>query len=265
MSDVTLDNTIATGQQRSPSKLMENFEKLRDHINSSGWIDSSKYEAGSVDTSVLADDAVTPAKLSEARGKAVIATEESRTNTAYGTLTTPDRVSSVVVPSDGLLCIAYQAVWKESVAKAARAALFIGANQLKVQANGGGTVEPSTTAATLGAGSGIAAPSTNLYKPLVSDPSLGLVSDMATSATANDVATGQLIGFVSTQDPIGIELGGTVTNVTPGATNYMPTTRGGACLVFVAAGTYDVSVQFKASSGSVTVKNRRLYVWTIGF
>ena len=36
-------------------------------------------------------------------------------------------------------------------------------------------------------------------------------------------------------------------------------------MVFAAAGTYDISVQFKASSGSVTVKNRKLWVWTMGF
>lgn len=33
----------------------------------------------------------------------------------------------------------------------------------------------------------------------------------------------------------------------------------------IAAGTYDVSVQFKASSGSVTVKERKLWIVSMGF
>ena len=40
---------------------------------------------------------------------------------------------------------------------------------------------------------------------------------------------------------------------------------GGFTFAFAAAGTYTVSVQFKASSGSVTASNRKLWVWTIGF
>jgi len=38
---------------------------------------------------------------------------------------------------------------------------------------------------------------------------------------------------------------------------------GGFCTIFAAAGTYDVSVQFKASSGTVTVNSRKLWVTTM--
>jgi hypothetical protein len=34
-------------------------------------------------------------------GKSIIATEETRTNVAYGTLTTPDVVTGIVLPTDG--------------------------------------------------------------------------------------------------------------------------------------------------------------------
>jgi hypothetical protein len=40
---------------------------------------------------------------------------------------------------------------------------------------------------------------------------------------------------------------------------------GGVCYIFAAAGTYDVSIQFKATSGSITVKERKLWVATMGF
>jgi hypothetical protein len=66
------------------------------------------------------------------RGKSIIATEESRTNAAFGTLPTADQVQNLVLPSGGLFRITFQGMWKESVAGAARAAIFIGANQLKI-------------------------------------------------------------------------------------------------------------------------------------
>jgi hypothetical protein len=159
------------------------------------------------------------------RGKSIIAATESRTNTAYGTLTTPDKVT-VTLPTDGLIKVAYQATWQQSVDGAASAAIFIGANQLKV--SGSGSV--ATQAASF---SGAAADA-----PLGSQPA-GLLSTTAGAGYPGDVTTGQVVG-------IGV--------ASPGP-----------CLIFAAAGTYDVSVQFKASSGSVTVKNRKLWVWTMGF
>ena len=157
------------------------------------------------------------------RGKSIIATEESRTNVAYGLLTTPDRVSSVELPADGLMLITYAALWKESVAGAARAAIFLGANQLKVHA----TPIPVVTEAQLSGGAA------NVYTSLKSAAD-GITSDSTVSgAYGAPVTTGMF--------------------------------RGGLCVVEAAAGTYDVSVQFKASSGSVTAKNRALRVVTLGF
>lgn len=163
------------------------------------------------------------------RGFTNISTTETRTNTAYGTLTTPDQVSNVVLPSTGVLVIALQATWQESVDGAARAAVFIGANQLQAAFGGGPAVQEASNGGAVAIDRALAT------------HSLGLGSSAggsSASAHTGDVTTGQVLGTVSTLD------GG----------------AGGPCYVFAAAGTYTVSVQFKSSSGSVTAKNRKLWV-----
>lgn len=186
------------------------------------------------------------------RGKSIIATEESRTNAAYGTLTTPDRVQSVVLPTDGLIRVAYSALWKESNLGAARAAIFVGANQLKVDAPGeaGAAV---IEAAALGFPSG-----PNVYSGLKSCP-VGLIGGVN---AGSQVATGQAIGLASSTTAgitPQVELNGNVRTLEEGV-------FGGVCLIEgLAAGSYDVSVQFKASAGSVSAKERRLWVEAIGY
>jgi hypothetical protein len=175
------------------------------------------------------------------RGKSIIATEESRANTAYGLLTTPDRVSGIVLPADGLICVAYHALWKESVDLAARAAIFVGANQLKQRAVNG---PPTAQEAVLNASSGL-----NFYTTLTSVP-IGLNGNVSTAALTSDASV------VTT----GMSVAGGDTNAAT-----LDAAGGGPCYIFAAAGTYDISVQFKASSGSVTVKDRKLWVWTMGF
>jgi hypothetical protein len=173
------------------------------------------------------------------RGKSIIATTEARTNTAYGLLTTPDRVSNVVVPTDGLVVVAYQATWQESVVGAANAAIFIGSNQLKIaQETGAPIVQEAVNGAS----------SANTDRPLVTYHE-GLASWAGTtSAYTGDVTTGMTIGA----------------RLSTGGSDARD--RFGYCTIGnLAAGTYDISVQFKSSSGSVTAKNRKLWVWTLGF
>lgn len=182
------------------------------------------------------------------RGKSIIATTESRTNTAYGLMTTPDRVQNVVLPTDGLIAVAFQGLFKSSVARAGRAAIFIDANQLVV---GTGQGAPREQAAVTPA-------SGTEYTHLVSHP-LGLAGTDAASAVVGDATTGQAVGLHSENNVgSGQEIGGLIAASTP-------VQVGGVCRIFAAAGTYDVSVQFKASSGSVTAKSRKLWVWTMGF
>lgn len=175
------------------------------------------------------------------RGKAIITGAESRTNAAYGLLTTPDRVQNVVLPTDGLIFVMYRAQWKESVAGAARAALFLGGNQVKVpfaDPDGLYTWEASHEAG-------------NVWAPLLST-GVGLIGRGAGDSPASPISfptTGLTLGF----------FGGS------SGTSGIPEGIGGLWVIEAAAGTYDVSVQFKASSGSVTVQDRKLRVWTQGF
>lgn len=212
-------------------------------------IDSSKIQDGTIANADLAASIISNDKLSTAslqqlgltngaqvgRGKSIIATPESRTNVAYGTLTTPDQVTGFVLPTDGLIVMAYQALWQESVAGAARAAIFVGATQLKAAPNSTNqSSAPVPQEASTGSGSVF-----NDDLALASQ-SGGLASEQAPSNViySGDVTTGQILGLSG---------------------------AGGPCYIFAAAGTYTVSVQFKSTSGSVTVKNRRLWVWSVGF
>lgn len=196
----------------------------------------------------VADATLTAAKLASAvqaaaglngastrRGKSIIATEESRTSTAYGTLATPDQVSSIVMPTDGLICVAYHALWKESAVNTGNAAIFLGGNQLQYQGSNP-TVQRAqafnrTTA--------------NVYTALSTYPAGLHTPTHEPITTADPATTGMLVGH--SNFAAGDEFG------------Y------GICHIFAAAGTYNVSVQFKSSSGTVTVKNRRLWVWSMGF
>ena len=162
------------------------------------------------------------------RGRSIIATEEARTDTAYGLMATPDRVSGIVMPASGLIFVGYQALWKESAgSNAARAAVFLGSNQLRSR-DGTGAVAVQETSH--------GSSSANVYLPLGSHPG-GLASGGGNISVASDVTTGQIVGEGNR----------------------------GLIAIHAAAGTYDVSVQFKASSGSVTAKERKLWVWSQAF
>lgn len=207
--------------------------------------------ANKVTTAKILDANVTAAKLADAaklglddgasvrRGKSIIATAESRTNTSYGTLTTPDQVSSTVLPTDGLLFVAYRAMWQSSVNDAGRAAICIGGTQLQFAGTGGASFEPQEAANDTG-GSGPAS-----YVQLFSTGA-GLESQDTAYPGGSEPSTGLLVGGL-----VDANAGGGV--------------QGGVAVIWAAAGTYDISVQFKATSGSVTVKNRKLWVWTMGF
>ena len=133
------------------------------------------------------------------------------------------------MPTDGLIFVGYRAMWKESVSGAARAALFIGANQLYTRTSAGVLAVQETSNAAAG-------PDT--YLPLGSF-SGGIWGQSGNVAAASDVTTGHVVGG-------------------PGGNQ-------GFVAIHAAAGTYDISVQFKASSGSVTVKERKLWVWSQAF
>lgn len=207
-------------------------------------VGSSEIAAGAVGVSEVADGTLTPVEMASGLTffKAVsIATEESRTNTSYGTLTTPDQITSVIVPTNGIVRIGFQGMWKESVQAAGRAAVFIGANQIKAASPNG----PQTVAAKRTSGSA------GNYAILCSFAGGLLSSDDGTYT--GDVTTGQIMGW-NNGATAPWELGGSPQALTA-AVPYA-----GWMETFVASGTYTISVQFKSSSGSVTAKNRKLWV-----
>lgn len=169
-------------------------------------------------------------------GKSIIATSETRTASTYGLLATPDRVQSIILPTDGILQIRYLAQWNQSTNVAASAAIFIGATQLTAS-TGTGATDPSVAVTGTGSTFGVDHWLSSYWNGLISDTSTAGASPSA------PVTTGQIVGSYSSS------------NVTGGA----------MCEVFAAAGTYDISVQFKTTSGTLTVKNRKLWVRVIAF
>lgn len=158
-----------------------------------------------------------------------IPAEESTTSTSYTTLATPDSVS-VALPAQRMIAVGYNAEWKESVLSAARASVFLGGNQLR--GRGGGFPETS-----IGIGAGT-------YQALGTQPT-GLTcvdsledgsGTVVYNSPASPITTGQVVG---------------------GAVRFA-----GICFIHAPAGAYDVSIRYKASSGTVTVKERKLWVLT---
>lgn len=189
------------------------------------------------------------------RGAVSITTSESRTNIAYGTMPTPDQVTGIVLPTNGLIAVWYQAAWQESIAGSARAAIFLGSNQLQAQGYNNTSRGPQAQAAATNGISGA-------QLVLATYPG-GLLSS-GNSSYASDATTGQAVGYggsgTGASDASHYELGGVL------FTSAQAPGLGGPCYIFATAGTYTVSVQFKApSGGSVTVLNRKLWVRGLSF
>ena len=212
-------NTFVNGTNADADDVNENFTAHNTAI------DGVALEAG----------VVTPAV--KMRGAAIISATEGRSNTAYGLMATPDRVTGIVLPTPGLLHVTYMAYWNETVDGAARAAIFIGANQLRTsQVNTAGTAVQETLCA--GAAS-ITQPLSTFAGGLNGYGGTALATGHTAPATTGHVVTVQNSGATDAS-----------------ASNF----GGGTAVIFCDAGTYDVSVQFKASSGTVNALNRRLYV-----
>lgn len=193
--------------------------------------------AGAIDdtqiASALLDKVGVTSGATVRRGKSIIAGTHSTASAAYTTLGTPDQVAGIVLPTDGLIFVAYQALWQSSVGSSGRAAIFIGATQLKVTGNGGGfpAVQEANGNATAATDAGLS----------TSSAANGLIGNNG-AAPGADVTTGQVVGN--------------------GSTGF----GGGPVAIFAAAGTYTVSIQFKVvSGGTVQATNRKLWVWTMGF
>jgi hypothetical protein len=192
------------------------------------------------------------------RGKAMISAAETRSSTSYGLLATADRVSGLLLPTDGIIAVAYKAVWIPHVAGTARAAIFLNGNQLQVRrmAIGGPAIQ---AAASWGSDA------VDSHNFLTSSPG-GLVG-LTGGGTSHspDAATGQAVATIGRPLTDGVvdaaqEFDGTTVR------GVEPSALGGPCYIWADAGTYDVSVQFKTTDGSLlTVQDRKLWIWTLGF
>lgn len=185
------------------------------------------------------------------RGKSIVSASEAVSGAAVGTWVfapTPDRVQGLVLPSDALIFVAFEATWRmasNASSNVALAAIFIGANQLKgVQADSAAPVVQQASLAAPGT------PPTNVAA--LHSFAGGLASVLPPgSGYTGDVTTGQVVG---SYDPASDGAGA------------VPS-RAGAVAIFAAAGTYDVGVKYSKGSGSAqpTVNDRKLWVWTLPF
>lgn len=202
MTKATLPRVNQTGTNEW-SDVEANDNALAEVVN--GQLDNENIKAGA---------GITREKLAaDAKGVVgtwctpkVIATEESRTNTAFATLTTPDEITGVAVPENSSLFVEFSALVKTSIEGAGRVAIFLSGTQLKNVSGSNYEVELATVGAT--------------FKKVFTTPT-------------------------------GLSFGGTefVTTGEVGGQGWLLIHR-------LAAGTYTVSVQYRATSGSITAKTR---------
>jgi hypothetical protein len=121
-------------------------------------ITSTNLSANAVTSAALADDAVGHEELTTAvmedlglseastvrRGIFAKTGTDSRTNTSYGTLTAADQVTDIVLPTNGLLHIAYQASWEMDIVATVKAAIFLDGVQLKETSTPSAVVQEAT-------------------------------------------------------------------------------------------------------------------------
>jgi len=152
--------------------------------------------------------------------------------------TTPDVVTNIVLPTDGIIFVAFRGLIKsDNAATYVHANIRIGSNSLvalKNNAASGTTLDTSTN---------------STYWQVFTTNNTGLlISPLAPASDAGLPASSSptIIGVVDAVFPTTPQLGGAVA-------------------VEMAAGTYDVSVRYTTSTNTASVKQRKLWVWTQGF
>lgn len=224
MPTVTLPNTIAVGTPRDVTKVQANFIALRDAIN--GTLDGDNFSTATRQALSLTDSS------NVRRGHSLIATSESVAGLSYAALTTPDRVSSIVVPTNGVLHVSYWAVMTKTAGGSAETGafgLFLNGTQVKSRFG---------SAPASGASAG-------LFEYATVFSGFGATVSAAIFTDDNDAGTNILVSGN----------GGPVDDTTNGHAN------GAFIPIQVAAGTYTVEMRFKKTSGAtITVANRRLLV-----
>jgi hypothetical protein len=205
------------------AQLAANWGKVDEHDHSSG-------KGTQIPTGGIRDGAITAAKLSsDVLGPAGLvsglstATTETTTSTSYTTLTTADSVS-VTVGTNGLLRIAFRALWKLTAASNdGSIALFLGSQQLQTY---GADNTPANIAGTL----------------VATGDNYGFVGTSATgfTVTASPTSDSALITTGISLNPLTIDV---------------------AAGTYTVSVKYKVNA---VSGGTLSVKERKLWAWTDG-
>lgn len=182
------------------------------------------------------------------RGKSIVATEESITGTTYLAMPTPNRVSNIVLPADGVLFVLFDALVKTThtdlVSSIGEVALFLNGTQLQMaDGRNAATAQKAVLSNTVNVGGTSTAFTGHVYSSAFG---LSRALDGTASYPDTDVTTG--MAWPS------------------GAATWAP--GSGAILpIRAAAGTYTVEVRAKHyyAGGPVYMKDRKLWVWTAGF
>lgn len=170
-------------------------------------------------------------------------------SSAYSLLATADSLPSVnATGTRNLIGVWYRAVWQESVAGAAKAAIFINNNQLVVPSNGGPVAQAAMK---------LAGTAANFDTPLSSYPA-GLITFLSSPTSySGDVVTGQAQAIVNSNGNLSDNINNT--------SNQRPNAGGPCWIVSPGAGTFQISVRYLVTSGSGLVKNRVLRAASIPF
>ena len=226
--ELVLPEPLVVDALEDVSDVWANLVAIRDKIN------------GQIAAGNLADGAVGPDKITSAladligggpggnrRGIAANPTQQTITSTTYASMPTPDRVSQIVVPADGILSVGFMAMVYESVASAARIAIHVNGVQLRAPDTVAGSVVQEAPI-------GSAARWSLCYSPYwglrTFVPTTGLTGLPTTPVVLAQSAVSGSGGF------------------------WVP--------IIMTPGTYDVEVKYKVSSGTLYAKERRLWVQT---
>lgn len=177
----------------------------------------------------------------------VIAGPHSTESTSYVFLTEEDKIEGIEVATGAIVMLLYDATWEDNSGAIARAAVFVGANQLKaVAGNGAYSVVEARN-------NGLP----NRKLPLLSH-SIGLVGAETNGETEGEVPPTTGVAMANIEKGL-YAVNGTNKEVAA----PMP---GNACFIrHLPAGTYAIGVKFKANTaGKVTARERRLIIATIG-
>ncbi len=242
----TIDNTMTLLAEAIDSIIATDSQGLLVAIPPAGKL--GRYYWATDTQQLLRDDGSTWTDIqlkdtNKRSGKSIINTEEVRTNVAYGLMTTPDQVTGIVVEQDGHLVVNYQALAKTSVVNAGAVEIIINSFPMEYMSDLGA---PAVIANAYypdanGAGFGQIA---NDYDWLFTNPQVaGGFGEPLGMYTNNIVSTGQATDRVTGHALLG----------------------GQDIKLDVDPGVHTVSVQYKSTSGSVTVKNRKLRVKSISY